>query len=209
MIEQQLIQDYRPLLASVAKKYAFLAEYEDLFTEGVIALLVAYRKFDEGAGIPIAGYLSQHVRFAVQIKARELNSPVYIPHKTNAIMHAIRRRGLGDNSVEEISEQLKQSKSEVKRALLAYKNSRLKSLDALLGEESSLLDVIVTEDDKTNLTVDDFINLLSDRQKVMLGLMYKDATQNEIAKALNISQSQVGRDIAKIRQLYTKWEGVN
>lgn len=203
-VEEQLIKDYTPLIVSIARKYRFLAEYDDLFSEGVIALLIAYRKYDDSAGIPLAGYLKQQVTFAVQIKAREIYTPVYIPHKTNAILHAIKRRGLGSEPVEDICKALNQSESEVRRALIAYKHSNMESIDSEVMEDKTLADLFAITQDYSVVMVNDFVSKLNDRQKAILRLLYSGTSQTQIGKELGISQSQVGREIEKLRKLYRR-----
>jgi RNA polymerase sigma factor (sigma-70 family) len=63
MNEDQLVQEYLPLVKSVAGKYSkYSIPFEDLVQEGLIGLIEAARAFDPQHGTKLSTYAYYHIR---------------------------------------------------------------------------------------------------------------------------------------------------
>jgi RNA polymerase sigma factor (sigma-70 family) len=74
---EELIDEYRPLIATVARAYwrRGLIERDELMQQGVVGLLEALNRYDPSLGTPFWAYASWWVRQAMQRVTSELDGP--------------------------------------------------------------------------------------------------------------------------------------
>jgi RNA polymerase sigma factor (sigma-70 family) len=76
----ELVEEFMPLIASVARTYRQTARVEriELLQEGVVGLLRALERYEPGRGTPFWAYASWWVRQAMQQLVAELTRPVVL-----------------------------------------------------------------------------------------------------------------------------------
>lgn len=77
---EELIEAFRPLIASIARGYrrASAVERAELMQEGVVGLLRALQRFDAARGVPFWAYATWWVRQAMQQVVSELSRPIVL-----------------------------------------------------------------------------------------------------------------------------------
>ena len=76
----ELIEEFRPLIASVARLYCRHGSIErsELMQQGVVGLLEALKRYDPSLGTPFWAYASWWVRQAMQQVTSELDGPIVL-----------------------------------------------------------------------------------------------------------------------------------
>ncbi|HWF35084.1 MAG TPA: sigma-70 family RNA polymerase sigma factor [Solirubrobacteraceae bacterium] len=90
---QQLIQDFRPLIASTARGYRHspgISESE-LMQEGCVGLLQALSHYNPSLGVPFGAYARWWVSRAVQQLVSELSGPVVLSDRAVRLLMRIKR----------------------------------------------------------------------------------------------------------------------
>ena len=77
---EQLIEAFRPSIASVARMYrnSTRVEWNELLQEGVVGLLRALERYDVDLGVPFWAYATWWVRQAMQQVVSELSGPLVL-----------------------------------------------------------------------------------------------------------------------------------
>nr|WP_275579460.1 Trp family transcriptional regulator [Brevibacillus laterosporus] len=109
-------------------------------------------------------------------------------------------------SVKEISEALQRSEQKV-RDTLEYVSKQIpftleQQINGHKGDQTTLLDSLGVQDDITEIYVNEFLDKLSDRNRMIVDLMVKGFSQREIGKKMGASLSQIARRVAKIKKVW-------
>lgn len=213
LTEEEIVQDYYGLVVHLAKPYMRNYEYDDLISEGLTAVLIAFRRYDPSAGASLDTYIGQRVKFELGRYVRKSKSGFHVPHETERVLRLIRKEKLLNCTPEEISEKLDVAKNLVEYALLAYKRGKVISSDVLVsdgeGKEQSVGDLVRHHDDKTAMYVEDFLRRLTVRERYILRRIYEGAGQPQIARELNTYQMKISRELKVIKDKYTEWERIS
>jgi RNA polymerase sigma factor (sigma-70 family) len=80
LARQQVLDDFLPLIRSVARQYAGVSALggDELVQEGVVGLFTALRRYDNALGVPFWAYASWWVRRMMQRLVAELTLPVVL-----------------------------------------------------------------------------------------------------------------------------------
>ena len=187
-------------------------EVDDLFQIGSIGLLKAIDKFDHSFGVRFSTYA---VPMIVGEIKRFLRDDGLIKVSRSFKQTAARAKEIEENlfkqfgrepTIEEIAEEMEMDKEEIVMALEAsyqpeYLHNIIHQSD---GSPLYLIDKISNEPEESRDMVDsiilkDMLSKLKSRDRKIIILRYfKDQTQTEVAKQLNISQVQVSRIEKKI-----------
>lgn len=207
--EEALIQKYRPAIKGIARKYAFNSDFDDLEAEGLLACVLAIRNYNPEEKMSLKTHVLQRTKYAILVHITKNKSLSYTPYRVQVLAGQIDRNGLQGKSPEEISEILDKPVNQIRNALMVTERGDAVYLDAVVNSEVGP-DVYTYEslighpDDLGALDVYRFFKKLSPRCQHILRLRHSGHTQTEVGEALGISQSQVGREIMKIRKLYSK-----
>ncbi|HLS23434.1 MAG TPA: RNA polymerase sporulation sigma factor SigF [Pseudogracilibacillus sp.] len=184
---------------------------DDLFQIGSIGLIKAIDKFDLSYEVRFSTYAVPMIIGEIQRFIRD-DGTIKVSRTLKELGHKVRRKK------EELTKQLKRSPtiSEVAASLdvtpeevvqaqeaIRYPHSIHETVYENGGEPITLLDQIAEEDIGwfDRLLLEEAINRLTEREQLIVYLRYfKDQTQTEVAKRLNISQVQVSRLEKKILQ---------
>lgn len=204
-----LVTQNSPLVWSIVKKYRGRLDPEDLYQIGIIGLLKCIYKFDlkydvrfSTYAVPmIMGEIKRFLRDDGIIKVsrplKELNAKA----KYTAEKFALKNNR--EPTLSELSELLSVSSEELIQALESSREVESLFAGVYFQDSSSvcLADRIsdTNEDILENLSIKEALNTLPERERQVIELRYfHDATQQQVAKKLGISQVQVSRIEKKV-----------
>ena len=206
---EDVIEENRNLIYSVCSKYQGYKDKEDLHQVGVIGLMKAYKNFDEARDVKfstyafpyIVGEVSSYVRENKAIKvSRDM---IRLGRKINEYIDKhIKVRGYAP-TVSDIALMLDAPEEKIISALDACRQT--KSLDEEINNEGKTITLLDVTPKKETLSKDVLLDLkeafsyLSDEEKMLVENRYfKDLTQSEVAKIMDVNQVYVSRMEKKV-----------
>ena len=226
----ELIEEFRPLIASVARSYCRHGSIErsELMQQGVVGLLEALKRYDPSLGTPFWAYASWWVRQAMQQVTSELDGPIVLSDRARRSLSrvaAARRAYLQEQRREptrrELAAAAELDVGHVDSLLAANRPAR--ALEEQIGDGDGGLclgDQLAdprADDEFERISrgaapkgVPALLALLSDRERVVVsrhfGLDGKARTLRDIAGDLGVSGERV-RQIEEraLQTLRTAW----
>jgi RNA polymerase sigma-B factor len=205
-----LISRHLPLVHALARRYAGCGEpLDDLVQVGSVGLVAAARRFDASRGIPFAAYAAPTIEGELRRYLRDRSSTIRVPRREQELAATLRREAhvtaqrLGhEASLDEIAAAAGVSPQEARFALGAM--ARPESLGSVELRASPAAEDDIEACERRAL-VSELLAVLSPRERELVQLRFDgDLSQSEIAKRLEISQSQASRLLAaaleKLRQ---------
>lgn len=200
----EIIKQNSNLVYSICSKYQGYNDKEDLHQVGMIGLINAYKNYNRNKGVKfstyafpyVVGEVSKYVRENKSVKiSRDL---VRLGRKINEyIAKHLEVRGY-EPSISDIAAMLETKESTVISALDACKQT--KSLDEEINDDGkaiTLLDVTPTKEKISKEQMLDlkeaFKYLSYEEQYLVINRYFKDLTQSEVAKLMNVNQVYVSR----------------
>ena len=209
----KLIEENNGLIWSIVKRFKDRGyELEDLYQIGTIGFIKSIKRFDTSFDVKLSTYAVPYIigeikRFIRDDGSVKISRSIKeIAMKIREIQNRYLREKNEDVSINEISKELKISKEEVTIAMDSM-NPTISLYDNNYNDEEggiSFLETLSTKEDEAEkivnkLSIKELICNLSDREKEIIMLRYyKNWTQMDVAKVLNISQVQVSRIEKKI-----------
>ena len=205
-----LIEQNSPLIKSVIRRYKNRGvEYEDLYQLGCMGFLKAIRNFAPDFGVKfstyavpmIAGEVKRFIRDDGYIKISR--STKSLAAKISYFVEGYKAKHQANPDIETIAKEFGIEPQEAVFTMDSAKFPLSLYEKADDDNERTLMDKIAsgeTTDDKIDrIILKDLIAGLPDREKKTILLRYyRDKTQSEVAKVLNVSQVQVSRLETKI-----------
>lgn len=209
--QERLVLDNMRLVHYFARKLApRLADgnsydYEDLVSEGQIALIKAVKRFDPDKGFKFSTFAGPYIDGAMRKFLSEhvptvKHSPIVVRLANKMITD-----GLIDLPPAEAAEILGVTEDKVLRVHDYLNNRRCAELDRPMtddeGKDVTLLDSLPladTVDIDTRLIIDDFMSTLDKREQYILKAAIVGGSQKDIAKRLGLAQSYVSRILTGI-----------
>ncbi len=181
-------------------------EYEDMFQAGCMGLVKAYDAFDESRGVKFSTYAVPVILGEIKRLFRDGGSVKVSRSLKELSLKVVRERErlsllLGfEPSVNKIAEVLSITPEEVSEAICA---SHLPlSLTPTDEEGGSQIDVVVESEEENisnRLSLIKIVSRFDERDRELINLrFYKNKTQTETAKSLNMTQVQVSRREKKL-----------
>ena len=207
-----LIEEYKPLILSIAKKFNNI-EKEDLFQAGALGLKKAFDNYDETSATKFSTYAYKYI-YGEMYNLIYKNSDLKITKDTlklyKSIIKTYQLLTQKNNKIPttlEIAMTLEVEESLINAVIISCQKAP--SLDANYCDDKDIKEVINIEE---NISLDDkiFLNdainqLQEPEKKIIKQRYYNDLTQSEIAALLGISQVKVSRyekkGIEKMRTL--------
>ena len=213
-------------VVSVAKQYQNQGlSLPDLINEGNIGLIKAAKKFDETRGFKFISYAVWWIRQSIMQAIAEQGRPVRLPlnqvgsvNKINKALSKFEQEHERRPSIDEIASSTDLPQEKVEEAIKA--NTRQVSMDAPFkdGEESSLADVLYSEDSpstdaellKQSLREEMAmaLSVLNERERNVITAFYgigqAEMTMDEIGKKFGLTRERVRqireRALRRLRQ---------
>ena len=199
---ERVIEQNLALVISIARRYAYRAELDDLVQIGSLGLLKAVQRFDTGMGVCfstyavplIAGEIKRYLRDDGMIKvSRRLKELAYAASKLNLRSTSERGRPA---TIDELERELMADRSDIIAALesglpclsidgMTEASGEVRELGSDCSMENEALD---------RVTVGELIDGLEPVARAVLRLRYFEGrTQREIGAVLGLTQVQVSR----------------
>jgi len=196
------IEKYSPLVKSIVKRYIGKGvEYDDLYQLGCLGLVKAHSKFDSAYGVKfttyavplIAGEIKRFLRDDGQIKVSRSVKGLYIKIKKYLAEH---QNDETTPSVDTLAKEFGVVREDIIYAMEAA-HMPISMFEQNADDGLSLGEKLVGDDNKNlvdNIVLHNMLKELDPREKKIILLRYfRNVTQSEVAKRLNISQVQVSR----------------
>ncbi|WP_373600045.1 sigma-70 family RNA polymerase sigma factor [Paraclostridium bifermentans] len=211
--KEELINENMPIVKSIASKYytnKIGMEYEDLVSYGVMGLLDASDKFDEGKGVKFSTYASIRITSYIIDEIRKQSTISRgclskVKSYKNCVEH-LQHKYLRQPTLDEISNYMDISKKEVHNIKKSTLNLTTSSLDnVVLDAENDLKLIDTIKDNSINIeesvqreeliqTMTKALDMLKERDKLVLSLYYyEELTLKEIGEVLGVSESRVSQ----------------
>ena len=220
--KEEVVKKYLPLVRKIATSLArrSLDPVEDLIQVGSIGLLEAAERYEEKYETEFTTYathfITGHIRHYLRDKQNLIKGPrslQELSYRLNGIINNLTQKlGRDPNNIE-IAESLQMPSDRVdeikvydKRVTVLWLDQEM--IDGNEDDNYSLMDFVSFNKDKENdydidtkLLISNALDKLPPIQKEILDLRYfKDMTQTEISKHLNISQMEVCRRLKKAKK---------
>lgn len=206
-----LVQQNQPLIKSLLKRYLGKGvEYDDLFQLGCLGFVKAINKFDPQYQVKfttyatplIIGEIKRFLRDDGAVKVSRSVKTLYVKIKKYLMLKS---GEIDAPTIDEIAAEFEVSKEEV---IFAMEASHMPlplfatGINEDNDETSCLADKIIASDDSAyldKLMVKNMLARLPLRERQVILLRYfRNATQSEVARKLNLSQVQVSRIERKV-----------
>ncbi len=205
-----LVENNSPLIKSILRRYKNKGvEYDDLYQLGCIGLLKAIKNFSTEFGVKFSTYAVPMIMGEIKRYLRD-DGYVKVSRTTKTMsckiayyIDSIKNSEDRSPSIEEIAQKFGIEPQEV---VFTMDSSKIpvSIYDKGDDEQGQSIYEKLTDGDPTDATIDkmlikDSIEKLDERErKIVYMRYYKDKTQSEVAKVLNVSQVQVSRLETKI-----------
>lgn len=214
MTPDEIIEANKGLILTVCKKF-YNADFEDLFQVGVGALLQAYKNYKSDGITKFSTYAYPYIYGAMYTLVSNNN-----PLKINQYLLKVRK--LAEKTRYDLAQRYGKIPNNQELALYLELDEDIinqatscmevvKSLDEQPDNERSYYETVgcaetISLEDKIDIY--DSLGTLDDREReIIKARYYKDMTQSEVARKLNITQVMVSRyekkGIEKMRQYMT------
>ncbi len=214
MTEERLIRENEWLIQSVAKHF-YHAEKADLYQAGALGIIKAYQNYQKKGTTKFSSYAYPYVfgemyQLVFQNQGIKLSKDVLRTYqKIEMARSRLAQRIHKVPNNDEVALFLEMDPRMLEEIVLMG-SYLMKSLDEKEEDERSYYETISKEenvslDDK--LTLQDSISVLNkEEQKIITCRYFKDMTQSEVAKELNMTQVMVSRyekkSIQKMQKYY-------
>jgi RNA polymerase sigma factor for flagellar operon FliA len=223
LAKEQLVSKYAPLVKRIAyhlmAKLPASVEVDDLVQNGMIGLLDALGRYEEGLGAQFETYAVQRVRGAMLDGLREND---WLPRgmrremrRVEAAINRLEQENGRQPSETELAESLDLALADYQKLLLDARGHQLVYLEDLTdGSGDDYLDrhiasptpdpLAMLEDAGTRKVLLNAIESLPEREKLMMALYYEqDLNLREIGAVLQVTESRVcqlhSQAIARLR----------
>jgi RNA polymerase sporulation-specific sigma factor len=210
--KNELILNNSPLVKSIVKRYKNKGvEYDDLYQLGCVGFVKAINNFDENYGVRfstyavpmIAGEIKRFLRDDGSVKvSRTIKGQYYLIQR---FIDDYRQKNKTPPSTKDIAKKFDIDETELMFVIESAKMpiSIYESLDKENNSGQMVLDrlaVLNEQDELVNrMVLSDILKSLDKKDKKLIVLRYfRDKTQSEVARILNVSQVQVSRLETKI-----------
>lgn len=200
----EIIKQNSNLVYSICSKYQGYNDKEDLHQVGMIGLMNAYKNYDQNRGVKFSTYAFPYIVGEVSTYVREnkmlkvSRDMVRLGRKINEyIQKHFEVRGY-EPSITDIALMLDTSPDRIISALEACKNT--KSLDEEINDDGKAITLLDVTPTKENISKEQMLDLKEafkylshDEQILVINRYFKDLTQSEVAKIMNVNQVYVSR----------------
>lgn len=209
MNEDEFIKNNRRLVYKIADRYrgactATGIDLEDVISEGMIGLILAYRRFEKDRGLKFSTFAYPSIKGKMLRFMMERGYLIRPSRPIYDLVKVIDEANMATGYLpEEIAEHFGCTSNQVTQALKRI-HTKVSSLEQTVTESNSgeitLKDMIPDCEDCSQINVNEWLSRLDERQRRIVNLYVDGYSQEEIAKEIGISQAQVSRHLGKVRK---------
>jgi RNA polymerase sigma factor (sigma-70 family) len=213
-----IVEAHKKLVYHVAHRYRKMAEMHDFELDDIasvafIGLLKAYDKFDgDKYKVRFSTYAVPMIVGEIRRYLRDNNIGVKFNRATKELAARITKNELEQLPIDIIALELDSTEEKVFDAIQYIYGKRAKSTNAVVyaddGDDITLEDQIGRNEDYSTVMVNEFLDSLSNKERIVAEELLKGRLQREIAPIVGTSQVQVSRIIAKLRLKYQTFMNV-
>jgi RNA polymerase sigma-B factor len=211
----QLIQDHLPLARALAARYRNRGEsQEDLVQVAYLGLVMAARRYHEGAGGGFAAYAIPTITGELRRHFRDKGWAVRPPRRLQDIQASVRAAGEAltqqlsrEPTPTEVGEYLGVETAELMQARVAAGGYTTRSLDVPIGSEAGQWAEQMPAQPPAEESLDHLVDAISlesllrelpaREQRIIAMRYYGGWTQQQIADQIGVTQMQVSRLLAQ------------
>lgn len=213
MITNEDLMNTKDMIYKIAYKYSKYYSIEDLFQVGVIGLMKAKKNYKMNSSTKFSTYaynyiLGEIIKFIKNDRTIKISPDILKIYKAYEKSKDYLTNELGRNvTLEEVSKFMNIDVNILSDVII--KSEFVLSTDSKLNDEDFTLEKVTGSDRR--IEIDNLIDLKNELNKLknderrLIELRYfKDYTQSEVAKKMNMSQVQVSRTESKIlKKMYS------
>jgi RNA polymerase sigma-B factor len=210
-LRERLVEMHLHLVAYFARRYVNRGEpFDDLLQAGSLGLVKAVDRFDPDRNVAFSTYAGPTILGEIRRHFRDRTWSVHVHRslqertiQVDGVIRQLEQELLRSPTVAEICERTGLTDEEVVESLQCYGAYRSESLEAPVGEDRTLGDLIGAETDSygdvdMHEALTGVLAKLPERDRVILQLrFYGNMTQLQIAQKLGISQMHVSRLLSR------------
>ncbi|WP_200415969.1 sigma-70 family RNA polymerase sigma factor [Virgibacillus salexigens] len=212
LTEEECFLEHQKLIGSIIRRYLPLlaklgVDKEELFSEGSIGLIKAYRNFDESYGYKFSTYAIPSIRGHIQRFMRDKSKSVKFSRPILDLANQITKEGLEEHPVSEIAKKLSTTEQKVEFALLSKISTRSMSekIYQTENEKTTLGDLLGEEADYSEIHVKEFLDHLNETDRKIVEMKLQDCNQQTIGEELGFSQVHISRKLIAIGKQYKEF----
>lgn len=210
LAEDVIVKKYSKQVMGIAKslKVAKLngdIQFSDLFQEGMIGLIKAYRDYDPTKGA-LSPYLLDRARGYMFHFTRDRVKAIKVYRTAKELSWKLHKDNNRDMTVKQIVDHYKVTFQEADEAKFNLTGPMSIDKPNERDEEVSLHETVGSAADLSIMYVNEFLNSLNDQQRLIVKLLEHEVPQWRIGEMIGQSQMYVSRHLKKIRQKYLEYE---
>lgn len=206
---EEFLKDYYAIVYNEAKRFKGKAYYNDIVQEGMVGLMKAYNRYENGHGKKFSSYAFELVRGAMLHYYRDKTRLIRFPRTYSKIKNIIDDNNYSEKDIIEISKKVQCSEYHVRQVIRLIGSVHLhgdKDLPKQYvsnGEKDSFFGAIIgKEDDFSKIFVDEFLSKIDGRMLEAVNYSLIGLNRTETSKYMNISQPAVSIHLKKAQK---KW----
>jgi len=208
--KEQMVLDNMGLVKSLANRMTrgskhTLIDFDDLVQVGSMGLMHAAKHFDESRGFEFSTYAYRTIK-GYMMREFSYRNHVRVPVHVVELAKVLKKRGQMDDDPEELAELYDVPITRVKKAIY-YLGLTNVSTDRTVSEEheDGFYNLHGTENDYSNLEVEEFLKILKPRYKFIVESLLGEKTYRQIGLEMGISYQRVGVLIKQLPAMYENY----
>lgn len=214
MTEQDIVSLNTGLIYKILNQYFYGVDREDLFQEGVVGILKAYKNYVKNGTTKFSTYAFSYIfgemyKFATQKQIKVSKEYLQLYKEIETFRYCLAQKKGYIPTNKELAVYMKRKPQEIEEAIVAS-TITINSLDKRSDEERSIHETIPTQeaiswDDR--IAIEEGLEQLSEEERQIIIYYYlQEMTQEEIARKLKKNQVMISRykkrGLEKMRAFY-------
>ena len=208
MTPEQLFEEHIDFAMWAANKFHCRQDFDDIKQLAMIGLHLASLRFDVARGVQFTTYAMYYIRKEIIRNHFQKRMLIRVPRRILENAETVKRFLQETNEVHALSELSGLSVKAVED-VLEYLSYQTYSLDYEVGEdsESTIGDLMPgqVEDWDELIHIKDFMEMLDEREKLIINMRLNGCPQTEIGEALNVSQMHASRLLKKLKVKFKEY----
>ncbi|SDI15054.1 RNA polymerase sporulation-specific sigma factor [Alteribacillus persepolensis] len=214
----EMYEKHKELIHYTTHRFSFRVSvpYEDLFQVGFEGFAKACARFDESYGVKFSTYAVPMIEGEMRRYVRDKADTIRFSRTSREVARHLIKNGLEEEAPAIIEKKTGISQKNIDDARHYIANKQVTSLNELVSDNDQKnqerMELIGKEQDMTEIFVNDFLDTLTERERVLTEMLMNGATQQEVGDVIGVSQMQVSRIRGKVSRklhLFQQKEGVS